>query len=222
MKTDAELKQDVIDELVWDASVNETRIGVSVKSGVVTLSGTVDNYAEKIAAEKATKKVKGVKAVAMDIEVRIAGSSQRTDVEIAEVALNSLKWNSTVPKDAAVVKVENGWVTLEGSVNWNYQKEAARKSVESLVGVKGVSNLIEVKSSVEPTLVEDSIKETYKRSATIDADNIEVKTEGHRVILTGSVTSLEERKQAEEAAWSAQGVWQVENKLMVKTAELVS
>lgn len=221
MRTDAELKDDVIDELVWDSRVNETGIGVAVKSGIVTLSGEVNAYSEKIAAEKAAKRVIGVKAVVMEIEVKISGSDERTDVDIAKVAVNNIKWNSTIPKDKVLVKVENAWVTLEGKVDWNYQKEAAKKAVQNLFGVKGVSNLIEVKSSVEPSLVKDNIKKSFERNALLDAEKVNVQVEGHKVILSGSVTSWNEQKQANDAAWSAPGVWKVEDKLTIKTPELV-
>lgn len=221
MRTDVELKDDVIDELNWDSRVNETGIGVAVKSGIVTLSGAVNAYAEKIAAEKAAKRVMGVKAVVMDIEVKISGSDERTDADIAKIAVNNLKWNSTVPKDKVMVKVENSWITLEGKVDWNYQKEAAKKAVESLYGVKGVSNLIEVKSSVEPSLVKENIKKSFERNALLDAEKVNVQVEGHKVVLTGTVTSWNEQKQANDAAWSAPGVWKVEDKLIIKTPELV-
>jgi len=222
MKTDSELKQDVLDELKWEASVNEPGIGVAVKDGIVSLSGVVNTYAEKMAAEKAAKRVLGVKAVVENVEVKISGDNKRTDVEIAQVALNNLKWDTMVPKKDIFVKVENGWITLEGKVDWNYQKEAAKNAVQYLFGVRGVSNLIEIKTPIQSDLVKESIKKTFERNAIIDAEKINVRVEGHKVFLTGTVQSWDEQKQANEAAWSAPGVWQVENNLEIKPRQLAS
>ncbi len=219
MKTDLELKQDVQDELKWEPSINATDIGIIVKDGIVTLTGTLNTYAEKIAAEKATKRVSGVKAVVEKIEIKILGSDKRADVDIAKTALDRLMWDTSIPKEAVMVKVENGWITLEGKVDWNFQKEAAKNAVQNLYGVRGVTNLIDTKSPIQPFQIKESIKKTFERNAILDAVKIEVKTEGHKVTLSGSVQSWDEKKQAEEAAWAAPGVWDVQDNLQIKTRE---
>lgn len=221
MKTDSELKKDVTAELKWDSSINETEVGVAVKDGIVTLTGYLGTYSEKLAAEKAAKRVMGVKAVVQEIEIKISGSDKRTDVDIAKAALDSLKWDSSIPKDAILVKVDNGWITLEGSVQWNYQKLAAKSDVEKLRGVRGVTNLIVIKSAVEPSKVKENIRKTFERNASLDADEINVSVDGHKVTLNGYVQSWDEEKQAKEAAWSAPGVWQVVNNLKIRSRELM-
>ncbi len=222
MKTDSELKRDVQAELKWDASINETEVGVAVKDGIVTLTGYLDTYAQKIAAEKAAKRVLGVKAVVQEIEVKILSGDKRTDVDIAKAALDSLKWDSSVPKDSVIVKVDNGWVTLEGSVQWNYQKEAAKRAVQHLKGVKSVTNIITIKSAVEPSKVKENIKKTFERNAALDAEEINVSVDGHKVTLSGTVKSWDEERQAKEAAWSAPGVWEVVDNLSIRSRELVT
>lgn len=222
MKTDSELQKDVLAELKWEPSINATEVGVTVKDGIVTLTGYLNTYAEKITAEKATKRVLGVKAVVEKIEVKILGSDKRTDIDIAKAALDRLKWDTSVPKEGVLVKVENGWITLEGKVDWNFQKEAAKKAVQNLYGVRGVTNLVDVKSAIQPFEIKENIKKTFERNAILDAGKIEVITEGHKVTLSGTVQSWDEKKQAENAAWSAPGVWNVVDNLSIKTREYAS
>ncbi len=215
-KTDTEIQRDVLDELKWEPSVNANEIGVAVKDGIVTLTGYVDSYFEKRAAERAAARVAGVKAVVQEIEVRLPGSSQRTDADIAQAALNALRWDIAVPHDRVKVKVENGWVTLEGDVDWQYQKMAAARAVQNLIGVKGVSNLITVKPRVTPTDVKAKIEDSFKRQAEIDASNIKVDVQGSKVTLSGTVRSWAERDAAWRAAWAASGITEVVDKLTVR------
>jgi osmotically-inducible protein OsmY len=215
-KTDAELKRDVEDELKWEPSIDATEIGVAVKDGVVTLSGYVDSYFEKWTAERVAQRVAGVTAVVQNIEVRLPGSSTRTDVDIAKAAVNALDWTTSVPKDRIKVKVENGWIKLEGDVDWQYQKNAAERAVRDLYGVKGVTNLITVKPRVTPTDIKSKIEESFKRQATLDAMNVKVSVQGSKVTLTGTVRTWAERDAARQAAWSAPGVTEVINEITVR------
>ncbi len=215
MKTDQQLQSDVMDELKWDPILNASEIGVSVKNGVVTLSGYVNTYSKKLAAENAVKRVKGVKAVAEDIEVRFGVNDHRNDTEIAEAALDALKWNTNVPDESIKLKVENGWVTMEGTVDWKFQKDAAANAIKDITGVKAVSNFLTLKPRVNTTIVTNKIKSALQRSAAIEANNIDVDAEGATVILTGKVRSWTERQEVEKAAWSAPGVVKVEDHLMI-------
>ncbi len=216
MKTDAEIKEDVLNELAWQPNVDETEIGVIVEDGVVTLSGVLNNYSKKIAAEKAVKSVEGVKALAGDIEVKYGDSFKKTDKEIAKAVVDALKWNSSVPEENIKVKVEDGWVYLSGEVKWSYQKNATKRAVENLLGVRNVINSITLKQDVKPFEVKDRIKKAFERSAEIDANKVTVITDGNTVTLKGKVSSIKEKEEAETAAYRAPGVFHVKNELRVQ------
>ena len=215
MKTDSELRRDVERELEWDPSIDARNIGVAAKNGVVTLTGYVSSYADKWRAERIAKRVSGVTALANEIEVKL--STERTDPDIAEAARAALKSDSRVPADRIKVIVERGWVTLEGTVDYYYQKSAAESDVRYIAGVRGVTNALVVTPKVSPTDIRMKIEEALKRSAQLDANRISVETEGSKVVLSGTVRSWAEREEAEMAAWAAPGVTQVENKIKVGT-----
>lgn len=215
MKTDVEIQSDVMEELRWTSLLNACEIGVAVKNGVVTLSGTVDNYRKKIAAEEAAKGVAGVKAVAEDIQVKLKDAWIKNDTEIAEAVLNALKWNSSVREEKIKVKVENGWVTLEGEAEWEFQRSSAKTAVWNLIGVRGITNNIKVSPSVDALDVKRKINAALHRSASIDAQKINLEVDGRTVILRGKVRSYAEKNDAENAVWNAPGVSQVENKLEI-------
>lgn len=215
MKTDFEIKEDVLDELAWQPNIDETQIGVIVEQGVVTLSGIVNSYTKKLAAEKAVKRVLGVKAVALDIEVKYGNDFKKTDKEIAKAIVEAFEWSSEVPADNIEVKVENGWVYLRGELQSNYQKNAAKNAVENLLGVIGVTNLITIKNNIDPSEIKDRIKKAFQRMATLEADGITLETHGNTVTLRGKVHSIKEKEDAETAAYFAPGVHEVKNKLEV-------
>lgn len=215
MKTDVEIKEDVLDELEWQPNIDETEIGVTVDKGVVTLNGTVDSYTKKLSAEKAAKRVKGVKAVVENIEVKYGLEYKKTDKEIAKAALDALKWNYSVPDEKITLKVENGWIYLMGEVEWEYQKDAAQRTVQDLLGVKHVSNQITLKQSIKPSGIKDKITKAFERLADVDAKNIEVIVEDHTVKLKGKVHSLAEKEVARKSALYSPGVYKVENDLAV-------
>jgi osmotically-inducible protein OsmY len=221
MKTDLEIQQDVMAEIKWEPLLIVSEIGVAVKDGVVTLSGLVDMYTKKLLAEKAAQRVHGVKAIAEDIKVNISGVDKKNDGEIAETAVNVLKWNSSILEEQIKIKVENGWLTLDGNVAWEFIKSSAEKALENLVGVRGVTNNIKIVSNINPVDIKKNIIKAFHRSATIDYENVNVETIDSKVILTGKVHSLAEKKDAERAAWLAPGVNFVDNRLKIDTEVFV-
>ena len=217
MKTDAQLQKDVMDEIKWEPSATASQIGVSAANGVVTLNGTVATYAEKWAVERAAQRVQGVKGIAEEITVKLSGPHARTDAEIAEAAVSALKRHVWVPDDVQVM-VAQGWVTLKGHANWEYQRTAAREAVCFMPGVKGVANDITLKPAAKPSAVKDAIEKALVRNAEIDAGKVNVTADGGTVTLSGSVRSWGEKDDAGTAAWNAPGVNSVRNDIKVVCA----
>jgi osmotically-inducible protein OsmY len=214
--SDLTLRQTILDELEFEPSVNAAHIGVAVNNGVVTLSGHVSSYAEKVAAEQAVKRVKGVQAIAEEIDVRYADDKKTADDEIATRAVNILRWSAMVPAGSVLVKVQDGWVSLSGQVGWQFQRTAAEAQIRRLSGVKGMTNTITIKPSVQPTDVKRKIEDALKRNAEIRAQGIRVSVgEGGRVGLEGNVHDWRERQVAENAAWSVPGVVRVDDRLHI-------
>lgn len=216
MRTDAEIKQDILEELRYQPNIDETQIGVIVEDGVVTLSGVVNEYYKKAIANKAAKSIAGVKAVAEDIEVKYGDEYKKTDKEIAKAAVNALEWNASVPKDKVMVFVEDGYIYLTGNVGWDYQRNAAKRTVQYLMGVKGVINNIEVMPKVKPDNIEEQIVKAFERSAELDAKDIRVQVDGDTVQLKGRVHSIKEKEEAEKAALRSPGVRKVQNDIVVQ------
>jgi osmotically-inducible protein OsmY len=216
-QTDEQIQKDVLSELKWDARVQPNEIGVMVKDGVVTLTGWVDSYTKKWAAEEAAHRVRGVKAVANEIEVRLPTASERTDADIAAAVARALEWDAFIPLDRLDVTVSKGWVTLKGEVEWQYQKGDAERVVRRLTGVKGVTNLITVKPRITPSELKQKIEQALVRSAETDAERITVEVEGSKVILKGTVRSWAEREEAARVAWLAPGVTSVENRITLSS-----
>lgn len=215
MRTDRELQEQVLAALEWEPGVNAARIGVSVNDGVVTLQGTVTTFAQKWTAERTAGHVFGVRAVANDLEVTPDAATSRTDSTIAQAVASALEWDSAIPDNAVKATVTSGWVTLTGTVGWQFEKSAAERAVRNLYGVKGVTNSMIVKPHVSVGDVKAKIESAFKRSAEIDAQHVKVEARDGAVILTGTVRSLSERAEAERAAWAAPGVTKVDDRLLV-------
>jgi osmotically-inducible protein OsmY len=218
-RDDEEIQRDVLEELGWDARLQPNEVGVTVKDGVVTLTGSVDSYAKKWAAERTAHRLRGVRAVANDIEVRLPGSAARTDPDIAMAATRALEWDAFVPVEKLDVTVSNGWVMLRGEVEWGYQRRAAERAVRRLSGVRGVTNLIAVRPGdrPDPEEVKRDIRDALVRTIEADLDQIIIDVDGETVILTGTVRSWMEKEAAERAAWSAPGVTAVDDRLSLAT-----
>ncbi len=221
MKTDAQIQKDVIEELNWEPLLNGTEIGVAVKNGVVSLFGNVDTFNKKASVENAVKRVDGVKALAENVVVKLTDAGKRTDSEISEAIINALKWNTSVPDDKIMIKVENGWVTLEGTVEWAFQSNAVRSAVENLAGVEGITNNIIIIPKIKTADVKRRIMAAFHRNASIDANNINIDVQGNKVILSGKVSSLSEKENAENAAWLAPGINTVENNIAIDSKTFV-
>jgi osmotically-inducible protein OsmY len=215
MKTDTQLKYDILSELEWEPSLNASQIGVEVKDGVVTLAGHVDSYGEKWHAERAVERVAGVRALAVEIAVQLPGSSKRSDTEIAHIAESALKWQTFLPEGAIQLMVESGWITLSGHVDWEYQRQAANTAVRHLLGVKGVNDEIVIKPILSANNVKANIESALQRRAMSNAQKITVVLDGGDVTLTGKVNSWSEREQAWNSAWGTAGVEKVVNNITV-------
>jgi osmotically-inducible protein OsmY len=214
MKTDAQLKQDVIAELAWEPSVNASKIGVEVEGGIVTLAGHVDSYTEKVHAERAAQRVSGVKALAVEMDVRLPGSNQRTDADIARSAENALEWTSYLPSSVKV-KAEKGWITLSGEVEWDYQRKGASDAIRHLMGVTGVSDEIAIKPKALVSAVKADIEAALKRHAKAEAQHITVEVRGSDVTLGGKVHTWSERELAASSAWATPGVRSVVDNITI-------
>jgi osmotically-inducible protein OsmY len=218
MYNDTEIQKDIAAELKWEPSLRNDDIAVGVRDGVVTLGGFVDSYADKKKAERLAARIKGVKAIANELEVKLPSFSERADPDIARAALEHLKWNVSVPQDRIQLKVTKGWITLEGQVQWQYQKDAAEKAVRNLTGVKGVTNLVTMTPQALPRDVKKRIRDALHRTAQFDADRIFVETEGDKIVLEGTVRSYAELHDVERAARNAPGVHEVDCRIAIAPA----
>ncbi len=215
MKNNETLQKDVQDAIKWEPLLHAAEIGVTAKDGVITLTGVVDSYAKKLEAEDAAKNVAGVKAVAEEITISFNGGAKHSDSQIATEIVNAFKFNWEVPEDKIHVKVENGWITLTGEVEWNYQKDAARKAVKNLPGVMGVTNNVTIKSNWRDGIEKSDIERALGRNWSIDSEDVNVAVSGNRVTLTGMVESIYERDEAGRIAWNTPGVNSVDNELVI-------
>jgi osmotically-inducible protein OsmY len=215
MKSDSDIKRDIEEELLFDPDIDAADIGVTVKNGVVALTGFVKSYTEKFEAEAAAKRVAGVLGLANDLEVRLPGGTERPDPDIARDVVAAIKTRLPFTAEHIRAVVKNGWVTLEGQVEWQYQRQTAESAVRRIKGVKGVSNLIQLQPRTRPDEIKRKIQEAFKRNAEVDANRIMVETNGGEVILNGTVRSWVEREEAERVAWSAPGVTKVEDRIVV-------
>jgi len=215
MKTDANLKRDVQDELAWDPQVKSTAVGVAVKDGVVTLTGHLDTFAEKFAIERVLRRVHGVRAIALELDVKLAPDHQRSDSDIAASAQEALRWSSLVPGERVRVTVDKGWVMLEGEVEWDYQRRGAEKAVRPLIGVVGVSNGITIRPKIAPVDLERRIAQAFARQVDREMKHMQVLVDGSTVTLRGKVNSWHERDAAQGVDWQAPGVRAVINELEV-------
>ncbi|WP_458626075.1 BON domain-containing protein [Winogradskyella sp. PC D3.3] len=215
MRTDSQIKQDILDEFVFQPNIEENLIGVVVEDGVVMLTGVVDDFSIKVAAKEAVSKVKGVKAVAEDIEVKYGTAYQKTDIEIAKAIVHAFEWNTAIPENKIKVEVCNGWITLSGDVEFPYEKEAAKRITEQIIGVKGINNAIEIEPTIKPEVIKENIIKALKRSADLEASKIIIKVYGDVVKLEGKVDSLNQKRTAQKTAYYAPGVNKVENELVV-------
>lgn len=213
MKTNEILQKDVQDAIKWEPLLHAAEIGIIVKDGVMTLTGTVDSYAKKIEAEQATKMVCGVKAVVEKIEIKYGNYGKKTDEDIAKEIINAFRWNWSIPDEKIKVKVEHGWVTLTGIVNWNYQKEASNDALKNLLGIVGISNNIRIQSESKDRIEKSSIENALARNWSIDGATIAVKVKDNDVTLSGSVASYYQKDEAERIAWNAPGITSVSNEL---------
>jgi osmotically-inducible protein OsmY len=217
MGSDSDLQQKVMQELEWEPSVDATHIVVAVKNGIVTLSGYVEQYADKPHAERAVERMEGVRALINEIELQLPGSVHRNDLDIVESALTALKLNVLIPRDRVKIVAQGGWITLEGDVDWQYQRMAAEDTVRSILGIKGISNQIGIKAEGLKADIKDKIRSALVRNAHVDANQVNIVVSGNKVILSGNVRSWSEKHQAEAATWSAPGIAQVENNIVIGT-----
>ena len=216
MKSNEDLQREVQDAIKWEPLLSAAQIGVIAKDGIITLTGSVDSYSKKSEAEDAAKNVAGVKAIIEKIEVQFGTKGRKEDAEIATEIISSFKWNWEIPNDRIKVRVENGWVTLEGQLKWNYQKEAAKKATRLIIGVKGVTNDIIIKSEGNDLIEKKDILQALARNWSTHDQDIHVNVTGNKVTLNGTVDSLYQKDQAEKIAWNAPGVWLVENALGIE------
>lgn len=215
MRSDMDVQREVMNELKWDPVTKNAEVAVSVRDGVVVLAGAVDSFAVKYAAPRAAERVGGVRGIADELEVRLASEHRRSDTDLAHQVVNALRWDVLVPDERIKARVENGWVWLEGEVEWAYQRDAAYRAVRNLTGVRGVSNLVAIKTHVSTFDVSARIKDALRRHAELDARQIEVEAKEGTVTLRGTVHSWAERREAEHAAWGAPGVTRVDDRLVV-------